>query len=84
MRPSVQIAEFDTIAPPAQARAAAWEAKGRVEVREYPCNHFAIYVGEWRERSIADQLFFLRRHLVASRAEQPSEPARGQASPLSS
>jgi pimeloyl-ACP methyl ester carboxylesterase len=74
----VQIAEFDTIAPPAQARAAAWEAKGRVEVREYPCNHFAIYVGEWREKSIADQLHFLRRHLGAaegSPATQQQETA---------
>lgn len=59
----IQIAEHDSIAPPAQARAAAWRAKGRSEVREYPCNHFEIYVGRWRERSIADQLHFLRRHL---------------------
>ena len=47
----VQIAEYDPVAlPPKTAHAAAWKAKGRVEVREYPCNHFAIYVGEWRER----------------------------------
>jgi pimeloyl-ACP methyl ester carboxylesterase len=59
----VQIADRDSVAPPAAARAAAWRAKGRVEVREYPCEHFAIYVGEWRERAIADQLHFLRRHL---------------------
>jgi pimeloyl-ACP methyl ester carboxylesterase len=59
----VQIADRDSVAPPAAARAAAWRAKGRVEVREYPCAHFDIYVGEWRERLIADQLHFLRRHL---------------------
>jgi dienelactone hydrolase len=69
----VQIAEFDSIAPPAQARAAAWQAKGRVEVREYPCNHFAIYVGEWREKSIADQLHFLRRHLGAAESSPAPE-----------
>jgi hypothetical protein len=72
----VQIADRDSVAPPAAARAAAWRAKGHVEVREYPCNHFAIYVGEWRERAIADQLHFLRRHLAPTRAEQPAaEPA---------
>ncbi len=62
----VQIADRDTIAPPPGARAAAWRAKGRVEVREYPCLHFDIYLGEWRERSIADQLHFLRHHLGAT------------------
>jgi uncharacterized protein len=61
----VQIADRDTVAPPEQARAAAWRAKGFVEVREYPCQHFDVYLGEWRERSLADQLHFLRRHLGA-------------------
>jgi fermentation-respiration switch protein FrsA (DUF1100 family) len=60
----VQISDRDSLCPPAAARAAAWRAKGRVEVREYPCTHFDIYSGEWRERSIADQLHFLRRHLT--------------------
>jgi uncharacterized protein len=59
----VQIADSDTIAPPGQARAAAWRAKGHVEVREHPCLHFDVYLGEWRDRSVADQLHFLRRHL---------------------
>jgi dienelactone hydrolase len=67
----VQIADGDTVAPPPGARAAAWRAKGRVEVREYPCLHFAIY-GEWRDRSIADQLHFLRRHLGAVEADLPA------------
>lgn len=61
----VVIADRDSVAPSAAARAAAWRAKGHVEVRDYPCMHFDIYVGEWRERSIADQLHFLRRHLEA-------------------
>jgi uncharacterized protein len=68
----VAIADRDTIAPPAAARAAAWRAKGRVEVREYPCLHFDIYLGEWRERAIADQLHFLRRHLGAVEADVPA------------
>jgi fermentation-respiration switch protein FrsA (DUF1100 family) len=68
----VQIADRDTMTPPAQARAAAWRAKGRVEVREYPCLHFDIYLDEWRERAIADQLHFLRRHLAASETREPA------------
>jgi pimeloyl-ACP methyl ester carboxylesterase len=70
----VQIADRDQVAPPPGARAAAWRAKGRVEVREYPCAHFDIYVGEWRERAITDQLSFLRRHLAGApaRSEDPA------------
>ena len=67
----VQIADRDSIAPPAASRAAAWRAKGRVEVREYPCAHFDIYL-TWRERAVADQLHFLRRHLAASEAREPA------------
>ena len=68
----VQIADRDSMAPPAAARAAAWRAKGRVEVREYPCLHFDIYLGERRERAIADQLHFVTRHLAASEAREPA------------
>jgi uncharacterized protein len=68
----VQIADRDQVASPSGARAAAWRAKGRVEVREYPCAHFDIYLGEWRERAIADQLGFLRRHFAAAEAAEPA------------
>lgn len=61
----VQIADRDSVAPPPGSRAAAWRAKGRVQVHEYPCEHFDIYLGEWRQRAVADQLHFLRRHLAA-------------------
>ncbi len=67
----IQIADRDSIAPASAARVAAWRAKGRVEVREYPCAHFDIYL-EWRERAIADQLHFLRRHLAAAEAAEPA------------
>jgi uncharacterized protein len=73
----VVIADHDSVAPSAAARAAAWRAKGRVEVRDYPCLHFDIYLGEWRDRSIADQLHFLRRHLGAgSDAESIGRPSQ--------
>jgi fermentation-respiration switch protein FrsA (DUF1100 family) len=61
----LQAAEHDSLVPADVCRDAAWEAKGRSELRSYPCAHFDIYVGEWRERAIADQLHFLRRHLAA-------------------
>jgi uncharacterized protein len=68
----VQIADRDSITPAAASRAAAWRAKGRVEVREYPCAHFDIYL-EWRDRAVADQLHFLRRHLAVARTRVPAE-----------
>jgi uncharacterized protein len=64
----IQIADRDLVIPPASVRDAAWKAKGRVEVREYPCAHFEVYLGEWRERAIEDQLHFLQRHLAANAA----------------
>ena len=67
----VVIADRDTITPAPAARAAAWRAKGHVEVREYPCAHFDIYM-DWSERAIADQLHFLRRHLGAGEARVPA------------
>ena len=65
----IQIADQDLVIPSESVRKAAWKAKGRVEVREYPISHWEIYVGEWRERAIDDQLHFLRRHLAAVPAE---------------
>ena len=62
-----QIADRDTVAPPAAVEKAARKAAGRAEVRRYACGHFDVYVGEWFERSAGDQLQFLRRHLAAGR-----------------
>jgi hypothetical protein len=60
----VQIAMHDTVAPPEAAADAAWATNGRAEVRWYPVDHFDVYTGEPFERAVADQLYFLRRHLV--------------------
>ncbi len=65
----VQVADRDAIAPPKAAQDAAWLATGRAEVRTYPIGHFEVYVGEPFERSVADQLLFLGRHLGAAAAE---------------
>ena len=64
----VQIADRDAVAPPQAAQDAAWLATGRAEVRTYPVGHFDVYRGEPFERSVADQLFFLGRHLVPAGA----------------
>jgi fermentation-respiration switch protein FrsA (DUF1100 family) len=67
----VQVADRDAIAPPKAAQDAAWLATGRAEVRTYPIGHFEVYVGEPFERSVADQLLFLGRHLGAAAAAEP-------------
>jgi fermentation-respiration switch protein FrsA (DUF1100 family) len=64
----VQIADHDAIAPTSAARAAAWRATGRAEVRTYPIGHFDIYRGAPFERAMADELHFLARHLGAPAA----------------
>lgn len=60
----IQIADRDSVAPPAAAQDAAWRATGRAEVRTYPMGHFDVYSGHHFEHAIRDQLHFLRRHLA--------------------
>ena len=64
-----QIADRDAVAPPAAVEKAAWQAPGRAEVRRYPLGHFDVYAGEGFERAVADQLYFLRRHLAVGERE---------------
>jgi len=61
----VQIADRDAVAPVKAAQDAAWRATGRAEVRTYPIGHFDIYIGAPFERAVADQLYFLGRHVGA-------------------
>lgn len=63
----VCIAEEDAVTPAAPAERMAARAP-RGEVVRYPVEHFAIYVGEWFERAVADQTEFLSRHLLGSGA----------------
>jgi pimeloyl-ACP methyl ester carboxylesterase len=57
------IAEDDEINPPALGRAAA-ERAPEGELRTYPGGHFAPLLGDGFERAVADQVDFLRRHLL--------------------
>lgn len=63
----IQIADRDSVAPVKAAQDAAWRAPGRAEVRTYPVGHFDVYVGDAFERSVSDQLYFLRRHISPAR-----------------
>ena len=65
----VQAGTVDSIAPPARARRAAASAR-HAELREYPIDHLDAETGPAQQVALADQLDFLRRHLL---------PARGQA-----
>lgn len=66
----VQNGEYDSIPPPSSVRKVAWEAKGRSEMREYPCGHFDFML-DLRDRVMEDQLSFLRRQL-AVKAQEPA------------
>ena len=66
-RSSSRAASTTRSRPRRSARKVAWEAKGRSELREYPCGHFG-YLLELRDRVIEDQLHFLRRHLAPGTA----------------
>lgn len=66
------VCDDDHTTPPGPAIAAAEKAPYGELIR-YPMGHFEIYVGDGFERSSADQLAFLRRHLGLG------EPTSGEA-----
>jgi len=59
----VQVCERDSVAPVAAAERVLRELGTRGEARRYPLGHFEPYFGVHFERSVTDQLEFLRRHL---------------------
>jgi dienelactone hydrolase len=61
------LADHDSLCPADDA--AKWAARApRGEVLRYPIGHFDFYVGDWFERAVADQVRFLRRHLLAEQS----------------
>jgi hypothetical protein len=60
----VQICTNDSVAPAAAAEEAVRRLGANGEVRRYPIGHFEPYFGAAFERSVADQIEFLRRHLA--------------------
>lgn len=72
----VCVGEADRVAKPGPAIAAARRAP-RSELRLYPgVDHFDIYDGPVHEALVADQLAFLRRHLLRARAEEAARISR--------
>jgi fermentation-respiration switch protein FrsA (DUF1100 family) len=59
----ILVADKDVYASPEYAVQIAKKAP-QGEVRRYPCGHFAFYLDEMREKSIADEVEFLRKHLL--------------------
>jgi hypothetical protein len=60
----VQICERDSVAPVAATERTVTALGDRAEVRRYPIGHFEPYFGEHFERSVSDQLEFLRARLA--------------------
>ena len=58
----VAVCERDTVAPAMQTQKHVAKAPKR-EIKLYDTGHFDIYVGEWFERVVTDQLEFLARHV---------------------
>jgi dienelactone hydrolase len=56
------VCDTDSVAPTGPTLRYAKQAP-RGEVRRYPIGHFDIYLGDAFERTIVDQLDFLRRHV---------------------
>jgi pimeloyl-ACP methyl ester carboxylesterase len=59
----VQICEHDSVAPVPAAEEAVRRLGALGEVKRYPIGHFDPYFGADFERSVSDQVDFLRRHL---------------------
>lgn len=67
----VCVSEHDTITLPGPALEGA-RAAPRGESVTYDCGHFDLYAGEFFERTVSDQLAFLRRALVDAPVAQGS------------
>jgi pimeloyl-ACP methyl ester carboxylesterase len=67
----IQVCERDSVAPAGAAEEAARRLGPRAEVIRYPIGHFEPYVGAAFQRSVGDQLEFLRRQLGSPAVTTP-------------
>jgi len=65
------VGDNDDLTAPGLVLKAASKAP-RAEVKRYPIGHFDIYVGEWFERAVADQVDFLKHHLLGGDVPLPA------------
>jgi uncharacterized protein len=73
----VQAGEADALTPPGPARKAA-RAAPQGEYRGYPAGHFDFYFGEIFDEAVAEQVAFLRRHLLPAPSPPRSRPGTGR------
>lgn len=64
----VQVGSNDQVAPPEAARKSANLAKGKVELLEYPIDHFDFYSGSWQAKLLDEQINFLTKVLSHPKA----------------
>lgn len=67
----VQVCTQDSVAPPEAAERVISRLGPLAEARRYPIGHFEPYFGVHFERSVADQVEFLARHLGTEPATTP-------------
>jgi uncharacterized protein len=60
----IAICDQDSLVVPAASEASARRAGKLAPVKHYPIGHFDIYLGEWFERSVTDQVAFLQEALA--------------------
>ena len=65
------VGDNDDLTAPGLVLKAASKAP-RAEVKRYPIGHFDIYVSEWFERAVADQVDFLKHHLLGGDVPLPA------------
>lgn len=69
----IAICDEDSLVVPAAAVKAAQRAGKLATVKHYAMGHFDIYLGEWFERSIKDQIDFLQQVFAVKRLRADSE-----------
>ncbi|ENX45588.1 hypothetical protein F886_02369 [Acinetobacter sp. NIPH 542] len=65
----VQVGSNDQVAPPEAARKSANLASGKVELAEYPIDHFDFYSGTWQTKLLDEQINFLANVLSHPKAK---------------
>ena len=65
----IAICDQDSLVVPAAAEATARRAGARATVKHYPIGHFDIYLGEWFEQSVTDQVAFLQQTFALKSSE---------------
>jgi uncharacterized protein len=64
----IQVCMRDSLAPPDAAVATAHKIGSKAELKQYDCEHFDIYVGNYFKQASDEQLSFFNRVLTPGRA----------------